>query len=171
MEYPDKIQCHGKPDEIFTYTKNGIQWSQNADGAHARSCSYCGSLHPEDLVWWLENKGMWLDGADWKYGWPHKFYLELGPKYPIKFYNTHLRDLPSETFQYVADLIEIHARVKFTMEDGKLGAYAPRGYQAGMERYMGDEYKQQLDAWWEKTYQDNSHLRKPNANTDESSVE
>jgi hypothetical protein len=40
-----------------------------------RTCSYCGSMHPEDLEKFL-NEGATLDMADWKYGWPHKFYVE-----------------------------------------------------------------------------------------------
>ncbi len=39
-----------------------------------RACSYCGSIHPGDLLSWLE-KGATLHGADWKGG-PHKFYVE-----------------------------------------------------------------------------------------------
>jgi hypothetical protein len=31
-------------------------------------------MHPEDLVNYL-NAGAELESADWKYGWPHKFYI------------------------------------------------------------------------------------------------
>lgn len=44
-------------------------------GEPFRSCSYCGSIHPEDLIKLLK-AGATLHGADWKYGWPHKFYVE-----------------------------------------------------------------------------------------------
>lgn len=40
-----------------------------------RSCSYCGGIHPHDLLNAIE-QGATLGGADWKYGWPHKFYIE-----------------------------------------------------------------------------------------------
>lgn len=43
-----------------------------------RRCSYCGSVHPEDLLDAL-NKWARLRFADWKYGWPHKFYVEGVP--------------------------------------------------------------------------------------------
>lgn len=52
-----------------------------------RTCSYCGSIHPGDLVKALE-AGATLGGSDWKYGWPHKFYVEgipnpiAGREYP-----------------------------------------------------------------------------------------
>lgn len=42
-----------------------------------RTCSYCGSIHPEDLYRHLAGEpGAELHGADWKYGWPHKFYVQ-----------------------------------------------------------------------------------------------
>jgi hypothetical protein len=47
-------------------------------GKTFRTCSYCGSIHPEDLIAYLE-AGATLHGADWKYGWPHKFYVQNIP--------------------------------------------------------------------------------------------
>jgi hypothetical protein len=38
-------------------------------------CNYCGSMHPHALLEALR-AGAVLDMADWKYGWPHKFYVE-----------------------------------------------------------------------------------------------
>lgn len=46
-----------------------------------RSCSHCGSMHPGDLYEALMG-GAHMDGSDWKYGWPHKFYLESVPVPP-----------------------------------------------------------------------------------------
>lgn len=40
-----------------------------------RTCSYCGSIHPEDLLNALR-AGAKAGGSDWKYGWPHKFYVD-----------------------------------------------------------------------------------------------
>lgn len=86
-----------------------------------RSCSYCGSIHPEDLLAAIK-AGATLGGSDWKYGWPHKFYVEhipnpypdlpivtrhttaggvwtcgephpAGPFVRAKWYNKHLHDL------------------------------------------------------------------------------
>jgi hypothetical protein len=39
-----------------------------------RSCSWCGSMHPSDLAAAIQAgaRGHW---ADWKYGWPHKWYV------------------------------------------------------------------------------------------------
>lgn len=41
-----------------------------------RRCSYCGSIHPEDLLRVLAD-GARMHGSDWKYSWPHKFYVEV----------------------------------------------------------------------------------------------
>lgn len=55
-----------------------------------RTCGYCGSIHPGDLYALLPadtfgtfrravddgERRVTLGGADWKYGWPHKFYVE-----------------------------------------------------------------------------------------------
>jgi len=43
-------------------------------GEPFRCCGYCGSIHPEDLLTVL-NTGARLGGSDWKYGYPHKFYV------------------------------------------------------------------------------------------------
>jgi hypothetical protein len=43
-----------------------------------RTCNYCGSIHPEDLLRVLQ-AGATLETADWKYGWPHKFYVSNVP--------------------------------------------------------------------------------------------
>lgn len=43
-----------------------------------RSCGYCGSMHPADLAAALK-AGATVDWADWKYGWPHKLYVEQIP--------------------------------------------------------------------------------------------
>jgi hypothetical protein len=40
-----------------------------------RSCSFCGSMHPTDLVAAL-TVGAKASWADFKYGWPHKLYVD-----------------------------------------------------------------------------------------------
>jgi hypothetical protein len=55
-------------------------------GRAFRTCSYCGSIHPKDLYRHLSGWPVGiqeslhasgpLGGSDWKYGWPHKFYVE-----------------------------------------------------------------------------------------------
>lgn len=61
----------------------GWHWTSPRHGEHFRRCSYCGSIHPEDLaaepVW----KPQW---ADMKYGWPHKFYVPIPNRNPGALY-------------------------------------------------------------------------------------
>ncbi len=44
-------------------------------GTSFRTCAYCGSIHPGDLLEAIEKGGVTFDVADWKYGWPHKAYV------------------------------------------------------------------------------------------------
>ena len=80
MNWPERPACHDK--DISPVFKFGAPtWRDletgRADGSSPRpfrSCSYCGSIHPEDLMAALD-KGARMGGSDWKYGWPHKFYV------------------------------------------------------------------------------------------------
>jgi len=52
----------------------GWSWRAPRYGEHYRTCSYCGSINPEDLVAEENWAAQW---ADRKYGWPHKFYVDI----------------------------------------------------------------------------------------------
>jgi hypothetical protein len=60
-------------------------WAEPRHHEHFRRCSYCGCVHPDDLaaepVWRAE----W---ADWKYGWPHKFYVHMPNREPDRLFYT-----------------------------------------------------------------------------------
>lgn len=61
----------------------GWTWRDPARGEHFRRCNYCGSLHPEDLA----AEPVWrADWADQKYGWPHKFYVDIPNRDPDTLY-------------------------------------------------------------------------------------
>ena len=78
LTWPERPTCHGNAP---TYQPEGCAWREphnRAGGPYVetfRTCSYCGSIHPEDLLRAV-NSGATLGGSDWKYGWPHKFYVE-----------------------------------------------------------------------------------------------
>lgn len=55
----------------------------------AGRCEWCGSMTFERALELLKTPGTKYSGSDWKYGWPHKFYVGDG-----KFYSEHLRDVP-----------------------------------------------------------------------------
>jgi hypothetical protein len=79
--WPERPLCHG---ENPRWSQDGVSWRPEEPtpsrvdypyGFPFRTCSYCGSIHPEDLLMHLK-LGATMHGSDWKYGWPHKQYLE-----------------------------------------------------------------------------------------------
>ncbi len=64
-----------------------VVWQRPTGNRPFRTCSYCGSIHPEDLLDLL-SMGDTLSKADEKHGWPHKFYTSEF----IKFYSLHMID-------------------------------------------------------------------------------
>ena len=82
--WPEKPTCHAT-DPVFRYA-DALVWrpaerTREPYGVAHRTCGYCGSIHPADLVAYLENSDLTvkLGGSDWKYGWPHKFYVRNVP--------------------------------------------------------------------------------------------
>lgn len=81
------------------------------DRGGKQCCSWCGSMHPSDLAAALragEASGHW---ADFKYGWPHKWYVDGVPG-SIKFYTEHLQDATPED----REVIEKAMGLRFTFE-------------------------------------------------------
>lgn len=79
-----------------------------------RWCSWCGSIHPRDLFAATIDRVSW---ADWKYGYPHKLYVDMPKMGHAKFYTRHLIDFP--------DLIEqfnerFGGPVRFVLDEGGL---------------------------------------------------
>lgn len=61
----------------------GWDWREPSRGEHFRRCNYCGSIHPDDLVAEPAWRAEW---ADQKYGWPHKFYVNIPNRDPDALY-------------------------------------------------------------------------------------
>jgi hypothetical protein len=83
-----------------------VEWRPGRDGLPARTCSYCGSLHPEDLVK-LAEAGQLADvdrSVDWKYGWPHKVYVDVRNPKPGTLYVVGSSTHASETYRAYKDL-------------------------------------------------------------------
>lgn len=84
MQWPEHPTCHTQDRSPFA-TSEYMVWREPGYGAEKRpddpyarnfrTCGYCGSIHPEDLLAVLL-AGAQLQGSDRKYGWPHKFYVE-----------------------------------------------------------------------------------------------
>jgi len=70
-------------------------------------------MHPDDLLLKLQVREK-ISQADWKYGWPHKFYTDSYEK----FYSIHLIDA-GEHFDELARLLE-QAGVSFKLVGGAI---------------------------------------------------
>jgi hypothetical protein len=54
-------------------------WRCPSHGEHFSRCAWCGSIHPDDLIEARRSKKL-PNGTRWadqKYGWPHKFYVDI----------------------------------------------------------------------------------------------
>jgi hypothetical protein len=59
----------------------GWDWWEPHRGEHFRRCTYCGSIHPDDLA--AETTGLHkVSWADMKHGFPHKVYLDITNRNP-----------------------------------------------------------------------------------------
>lgn len=125
------IHCHDQ--DYWAQHFSPQTWRAPDEHRPFRYCSYCGSMHPLDLKRLLEDGKIKLSGSDWKYGWPHKFYIDgIGVKLWGKWYNTHLHDLDGALFAQVAALLDTHTNILFERKDGdgRLHYRAPHaGYQ------------------------------------------
>ena len=61
-------------------------------GVTIEHCSYCGSVSPAEAIKFLKQPGTRFSGSDWKYGWPHKFYIE-----PVNPNSDRLEECGSES--------------------------------------------------------------------------
>lgn len=90
--------------------KEFLVWRDNGVGI-ARTCGYCGSMHPDDIVTALSASNADIEMADMKYGWPHKWYLNSpaimapGAK---KFYTEHLQDASHEALIIIEKAMGLH---------------------------------------------------------------
>lgn len=93
------------------------------------TCSYCGSLSPKEAIDRLLDPESNGSGADWKYGWPHKFYLSIGDRYG-KFYSRHLYDADSSDLVGLSNLLASKLGIRFKITEKGLYYDAPyHGYQ------------------------------------------
>ncbi|MEV0616175.1 hypothetical protein AB0I81_22870 [Nonomuraea sp. NPDC050404] len=85
LTWPDRPTCHdhdghaaqfGQPSWRPPRPRRG---REDPYAATYRTCSYCGSINPEDLIAAASQHALTLEMADWKYGWPHKYYVNGVP--------------------------------------------------------------------------------------------
>lgn len=87
MQFPERPTCHDSDWQAQRFKKHLVWRDAKPDSRFPklpfeplRTCGYCGSIHPHDLLIALE-RGAILSGSDWKYGWPHKFYINIPNPY------------------------------------------------------------------------------------------
>lgn len=93
-------------------------------GTHGRpysACEYDGSIAPGDLYALLQRGDVRVEVADWKYGWPHKLYID-GPRgLHAKFYTTHFKGIVSdEARELLADAVAHRTGIRFRVEGDRL---------------------------------------------------
>jgi len=95
-------RVHGNDWSVTRFYENpeDISYQKDDRGIH---CRYCGSMPPSETIRLLKDADTKVSGSDWKYGWPHKFYIHP-PKGWGKFYSVHLYDATEEEFKELADL-------------------------------------------------------------------
>ena len=86
-------------------------WREPRRGNFLRTCNYCGSINPDDLA---PVEGWVPDWADWKYGWPHKAYIN---QLAIKLGMTERE----AKLHYISDVIEreVKSSKELTMHEAK----------------------------------------------------
>jgi hypothetical protein len=111
------------------------------------TCSYCGSLTVADAIKAFQTPGVRWSGCDWKYSWPHKFYIEIpcepyrkctskGPgehdlgysecRYDFhKFYAEHLVDATPEQLEQWNRIVEPITGIGYEL-DGDWLKYSAR---------------------------------------------
>lgn len=93
------------------------------------TCSFCGSVTPEDAERLLLREKATASGSDWKYGWPHKFYIGDIDGQRWKFYSEHLTT--ASNFESLSSALEAILHIGFGYDAvGRLIFRAPnQGYQ------------------------------------------
>lgn len=120
------------PGTVWVWREPTERWSQH-------TCSFCGSVRPLNAAEWLEH-GNNASGSDWKFGWPHKFYLSDDEGKEWKLYSEHLTELGPDSFQRVTTAIAnvLHIRFEYDAAD-RMFVRAPEfGYQTWL--YNGVEH-------------------------------
>lgn len=94
VEQPPNIHA----DSIRTFWEDGLNWWPVEEDRYEDGllhCRYCGGITPEDFVRLLEGGGSRVEVADWKYGWPHKVYIDFPNPEPDRIRVVSHTDDPS----------------------------------------------------------------------------
>ena len=70
--------------KIPSSCEEALKESGYGDREGFKCCGYCGSMDPVELAELIEAGKATMSGSDWKYGWPHKFYVDVVNPHPDK---------------------------------------------------------------------------------------
>jgi hypothetical protein len=62
---------------LFGSCENSVKQGYEVRKDGFKHCGYCGSMDPVELAELIEKGEATLHGSDWKYGYPHKFYVDI----------------------------------------------------------------------------------------------
>ncbi len=102
-----------------------------------KNCNYCGSMCPEELTELIQAGKAIMGGSDWKYGYPHKFYVRIkeddGNIKNSKFYTRHLQFIDDDIFRKIIPFINQACGITFDKDEKGLKYSAPyHGFQKSM---------------------------------------
>lgn len=69
---------------MFGSCENAVKEGFEIRDEGFKHCGYCGSMDPVELSELIEAGKATMSGSDWKYGWPHKFYVKIVNPHPDK---------------------------------------------------------------------------------------
>lgn len=105
------------PGTPWVWRDPDVLWSE-------RTCSFCGSLPPEEFEHFLGREKVSAWGTPWRGGWPHKFYVEDDSGNRWKFYTEHLTIAPN--FDELTERLALLMSVRFGYDlAGRLNFWAP----------------------------------------------
>ena len=127
----------------------GASWEKRGDGKP--HCSHCGSIDVASVLVMLVSRGTRYSGSDWKYGWPHKFYLE-GEFGHQKFYASHLTEATDDELALWNRLAQGTVEVRY-LKDGERFRYVSpfKDYQAAGTVGGTREFGNVPGSWFEGT--------------------
>lgn len=133
MIWPEIPSCHNRDDFARRYQRDDEvkPWRPPSEGVDKggydnttpfRTCWFCGSINPQDLFELAQINPIRLASTDWKYGWPHKFYVE-GIRHPragevAQVGATHYRGVVTPIMGEISDTVSAKLYVEHFMDEG-----------------------------------------------------
>ena len=99
-------------DRQFEHDRGEFKFEKRDDGM--QHCTWCGSLTVVDATRLLNTPGERFSGSDWKYGYPHKFYLGNAHN---KFYTKHLSGATPDEFEAFAKAALKLLGIRFSVDE------------------------------------------------------